>query len=117
MGGCKYDQRRPLDPKLVSHGRKNALSDNLTWSCGIGLAAKALRQQSFGPEELSCVLKLMLQNSATSAEVGSFELKCVFIFCMCKNKVAVSALAPHVFIYVCPRTERGIGAAPKVTGV
>lgn len=103
----------------MSHGRKNALSDSLTWSRGIGLAAKALRQQSFGPEQLSCVLKLMLQNSATSAEAGSFELKCMFIFCMCKNKVAVSALAPHVFIYIyiCPRTERGIGAAPKVTGV
>lgn len=86
-------------------------------SRSIGLGAKASQQRSFGPEELSCVLKLMLQNLATSAEGGSFELKCMFVFWMCKNKVAVSALVPHVFIYMCPRTEMGIGTVPKVTGV
>lgn len=96
---------------------KNASSDNLAWSRRIGLGAKALRQRSLSPDELSCILKLMLQNLATSAEAGSFELKCVFIFCMRKTKVAVSALAPPVFISACPRTERGIGRAPKVTGV
>lgn len=117
VGECKCSQSTPLHPKLMSNGRKNALSDNLAWSCSIGLGAKAWRQLSFSPEELGCILKLMLQSSATSAEAGSFELKCMFTFCMSKNKVAVSALALPVFIYICPRTERGIGTAPKVTGV
>lgn len=116
VGGCKYGQSRPLLPKLMPNARKNALSNNLVWNRGIGLAAKASWQWLFSAEE-SCIFKLMLQNSATSAETGSFEVNCRFTFCMCKTKVAVSALAPRVFIYICLRTEGRVGTAPKVTGV
>lgn len=48
---------------------------------------------------------------------GSFGLELVFILCICTNKAAASALAPPALMYRHPRTEGGIGGAPKGTGV
>lgn len=111
VGGCKYGQSRPLCHKPISNGWRNALR-------GVAALVWALPPRAQpGSRELSCSSKLPLQNLAAGAEAAGSELNRVFISCMCKNKTAVAALASCVFVYICPRTERGFGTAPKATGV
>lgn len=79
------------------------------------MGVKASRQPEAGRTELH--FRADASKVGHQHRAGSCELKCVFILCICTNKAAAaSALAPPALMYRHPRTEGGIGAAPKGVG-